>query len=690
MTALLGSVLLTATLLAMPGTAVVPTADEDVPTPLTVALTRMVPAAIPTKGNVTLIGTVTNNSTETWTAINAHPFVSQFPMTTRDELAAAALTPLATEVGTRLVEPGQFEALGDLDPGNTRSFRISIPVADLSEQMAGTPGVYWIGVHALGQNTTGRDSLADGRARTFIPLVRGTAKTSVAVVVPVRERVRRDASGRVLGTTSWSDSLTPSGRLGRLGAFLGSSRGTETTLLIDPAVLEAVADLSHNNLPVSLGDGEEVAGPNPTPTETVSRTANRLEPTDRANAEAWVQQVTRAAREHQVLRLPYGDPEVNALARRAPSLLETAGTLSAETFEEREIDSTATIAPPAGWLDDDLLPQISAESMILLSDHAAPRTRTQWKTTEGQDLVFTDDQAASGGPGPTEPLDALALRQRIVSDAALRIGQATSPLVVLLPDDWDPGPNWQSAGFFEGLEQSWLEPVSLRRSSDPSTPALDAALGYPPAQLAQEIPQVNIDATRALLATTTALDEVLLSTNDVAHDLAGIAFNAVSIHARGDRARARGQVLATNARMQARVGKVEVLGTDFVTLSGGSGTLAVTVVNGLDQPISVGVEARTTVAGVEIEKVEPFPLAPGQRTVLRLKADASGVGVNQVVLSAVTEDGTALGTPLVFSLRTSQVGNLIWGVLGAGALLLVVMIGIRIRRGLREHRWRRV
>ncbi len=656
-------------------------------------LNRLVPAAIPATGDVTLAGTVTNNSTETWIAVNVHPFVSRSPMTSRDELAIAATTPLSTEVGTRLVEDGQFQPLGDLQPGTTRAFRISLPVEELRAETTGAEGVYWIGLHALGQNMIGRDDLADGRARTFIPLVSQQKTTSVAVVVPLRERVRRDPAGRVLGTTGWSDSLASDGRLGRLGAFLGTAGSREMTLLIDPAVVEAVSDLSGNNPALSLGEGEptepaEPAEPGTTPTPT-SRSANRLAPADRANAEAWVQQVLAATARNPVLRLPYADPDVNTLARRAPSLLDLAGTLSAETFEDLDVAATPAVAPPAGWLDETLLPQVGDDPFVLLSDHAAPRARTTWRTNEDQDLVFTDQQAASGGPGPGAPLDALALRQRIISDAALRIGRVSSPMVVLLPDDWDPGPGWQLADFFSGLDQSWLDLVPLGRA-EPGTPRFGESLGYPEAQRVQELTQVNIEATRTLLETTSLLDQVLRSENTVNHDLGRIAFNAVSVHANGDRARARGQVSSTDAQMRRRLGGIEVLGTDFVTLSGGSGTLAVTVVNGLGQTVTVGVEASTGATGVEIESTPPFEMAPGQRAVLRLKAKASGIGVNQVVLSAVTEEGTALGTPLVFSLRTSQVGNLIWAILGAGALLLVVMITRRVLRGLREHRWRRV
>lgn len=679
--------LLVATLLPALGPAPASAADDPL-APLTISLTRLVPAAIPEQGDLTLAGTVTNDSDETWIAVNVHPFISRSPITTREELAAAAETPLTTEVGTRLVEPGQFEAIGDLEPGTSRPFRISIPAEDLASEISGAEGVYWIGLHALGQNFAGRDDLADGRARTFIPLVRQPKTTSVAVVVPVRERVRRDPSGRVLGTTAWSDSLTPSGRLGRLAGFLGTAGGRPMTLLVDPAVIEAIADLRDNNPPLSLGDGE-AAGPDATPSPTpVSRAANRLDPTDRANAESWLQQVLATADEQTVLRLPYADPDVNALARRAPSMLELAGALASETFEGLEIDSTPAVAPPAGWLDESLLPQIGDEPIILVSDHGTPRARTTGRSTQGQDLVLTDRRTATGGPGPGAPLDALALRQRIAADAALRVGRVTSPMVVVLPDDWDPGPGWQLADFFSGLDQNWLDLVPVRRA-DSAAPVLEIPLGYPEPRRVQELTQVNVDATRALVRTTNTLDDLLRSENDVAHDLGGIAFNAVSVHANGDRARARGQVSSTDARMLSRIGAIEVVGTDFVTLSGGSGTLAVTVVNGLDQPVNVGVEATTAAPGVEIETTAPFTMAAGQRAVLRLKAEASGIGVNQVVLSAVTQDGTAVGTPLVFSLRTSQVGNLIWAILGAGALLLVVMITVRIRRGLREHSWRR-
>ncbi|MFL6155673.1 MAG: DUF6049 family protein [Marmoricola sp.] len=662
-------------------------APATVDTPLTVHLIRMTPAVIPTRGKLVLAGTVTNSSGEPWSVVNVYPFISTTPMTTREQLAAAAKSDPSDEVGKRLLGAGDFATVGDLLPGQTTAFRIAIPVKDLPIDHAA--GVYWIGVHALGQNSDGRDGLADGRARTFIPLVNAPNPTSVAVVVPVRDRVRRDALGRLVGLTTWSANLAPSGRLGRIAGFLASAGPQPTTLLMDPAVLEAVSDLAADNPALSLGNGkaEPSRTSSPSPSGGASRAGDRFAPADRANAAAWLSSVIASAKLHTVLGLGYADPDVAALARRRPALLRQADRLAAQTFTQLQIPAVPTVAPPSGWFDDDLLPQVPAESMVLVSDHAAPRNRSQWRTPEHQDLVFTDQQAATGGPGPTDALDALALRQRILSDAALRASEgATGPMVVKLPDGWDPGAGWQLADFFNALNQPWLNLVSVNPSTDASTPTFDAALGYPAAQRRLEVPRSSLVTAGALLQTTTVLSALLRSKNTVNHDLAGIAFDAVSYHARRDNERADGQVSATNAAMRSVLAKVQVIGTDFVTLSGGSGSLSVTLVNGLDQPITVGIKARTSTDDVKIAASRPLNMEPGQRTVLRLKASASKVGVTQVVLSPVTSDGADIGTPLSFRLRTSQVGKVVWAVIVLGLALLTAAIIRRITLRVRAKR----
>jgi hypothetical protein len=667
-------------------------AADATPTPLTITLDELTPSTIPAKGRIVLAGSVRNDSEELWSAVNVHPFISANPMTTREELATAATSDPALEVGPRLFKDGQFAAIGDLLPGQSTPFRISLPVKDLP--ISGAPGVYWIGVHALGQDAAGRDGVADGRARTFIPLVNGSAHGSVALVVPLRERVRRDRVGKLLDTSAWATTLGDEGRLERVAALLDSAGGVPVTMLVDPAVIDAVASIAADNPALSLGTAPAEPTPeSPSPSTDdatpASRTLDRLDADDRAAATRWLAQVKRASTLQTVLGLGYADPDTAALARQRPSLVGLAAKESAAAFKQLGIDEVPTVAPASGWLDDEALTAVPADTMVLVSDHAAPRTRNHWRTPEGHDLVFADEQASAGGPGPTEPFDALAVRQRIVSDAALRaLDGDRGPMVVELPARWDPGTNWQSADLFGGLRLPWLDLVPLAPTPVQTTPTFDAALGYPAAERRAEVGPANVSAARSLVSTATVFGQLLRSTNDVRHGLIGVALEAVSTHARRDPARARAEVLGTNTAMRDRLAKVAVVGTDLSTLSGGSGTLTVTLVNGLDQPVTVGVEPRTSSPDVQIRAPKPLDLAPGQRSVLRLRATASSIGVHEVTVTPVTAEGTALGTPLTFTLRASEVGKLIWAVLIGGGALLVVMILRRIVRGFREHRWR--
>ena len=62
-------------------------------------------------------------------------------------------------------------------------------------------GVYWFGVHALGNTDAARDGVADGRARTFLPLVpaaEARPPLPTALVLPLRRPVHHAPDGRPL------------------------------------------------------------------------------------------------------------------------------------------------------------------------------------------------------------------------------------------------------------------------------------------------------------------------------------------------------------------------------------------------------------------------------------------------------------------------------------------------------------
>ena len=384
-----------------------------------------------------------------------------------------------------------------------------------------------------------------------------------------------------------------------------------------------------------------------------------------------------------VFAMPYADPDVPAVVRYRPSILARAQSLSARRIKARGLDGLATIAPPDALFDPALLGAVDAQSLFVLGDHGDTATSPYGRLATGQPLVLTDDRASAGGPLPTPPTDPLAMRQRILSEAALDLDQRR-PVVVGFPMRWDPGAHWREADFFGGLTQKWLRLVPAEHGG-PTTYA--GKLGYTRAQRSAELGPVNIATTRTLVRTGDALGDLLANVNDVRDRLTGAALQGSAYSARPTPRLAADQVRALDTDVRAQMNRVQVTGTDFVTLSGGSGSLTVTLVNNLAQPIDVGLRTRTDSADVKVESADPVELGPGQRTTLRL-AVHSGAGLHEVSMFPVTDRGQMAGQPFTFSLRTSQVGQVLWYVIAAGCLLLAVMVVRRIVLRIRNRRWR--
>lgn len=666
-------------------------ADDSGTTPLSVHIDSLNRAEIPRHGRLVVTGTVTNDSDEAWQAVNVHPLTSYDPMTTRSELAEAAASPPDTFIGERLFAPHTFAPVGDLSPGDSARFRISLRADQLD--VSGQPGVYWFGLQALGADSAGRDSFADGRARTFLPLLpRHAPTTSTAVVVPLRVQVRRDPTGSMLDASTWATDLATGGLLDRELRFAETAQGQPLTWLVDPAVLQAVDDLAHGNPPLSYGEARPPeTSPSASPSPSSGPTTGPEDPDSEVpvkdhTAAAWLARLETAMTGQSVLGLPYADPDVAALAAHRPGLLRRARTLADATFRDFGITDSPVVAPADGVINRAGLRQIRPEDIVMLSDRGQDLDGSEWLTRNGHELVFTDARAGSGGPGPTPPFDALALRQRIAAASALRaLHHERGPMVVVLPSGWDPGTEWRKAHFFSVLGGlPWLQLASV--TPDGTVPTWTHRLPYPRSAAHQRINRRTMTAARHLTSTGETLSEVLATSNDVSARVTGAALGGVSYHARDAQHVARQQLSELDRTLRASLAKISVAGTDFVTLSGGSGVVIVSLVNGLQVPVTVGLQARSDSPGVRIDTPKPAQVGAGQRTTVRLGASSRAVGVHQISLTPISETGRHLGTPLVFTLRTSDVGRWIWVVLGGGGALLAFAIARRLVHRIRGGR----
>src|SRR6185369_14806708 len=305
-----------------------PKATEQAP--LAVTIDRLTPSELPRTGPIRVSGSVTNTDDETWTTVNLYPFTSLSPITSTAELAEAAETDAEQEVGPRDTDYGPYATIDELAPGETLQYSFAVPRQRIAAQ---EPGVYWFGVHALGANAEGRDSVADGRARTFVPLVPARTKRTVdtALVLPIRHEVRHDADGKVADVPGWTTTLSSEGQLGVLTDFGVSAGDRPLTWLVDPAVTDAVTRLTEGNPERSLAptidpsepDGGESEGPSTDASADPSADASPedggsddADPEDpevaaaAAVASTWLDRLHAGLDGSEILGLPYGDLDV--------------------------------------------------------------------------------------------------------------------------------------------------------------------------------------------------------------------------------------------------------------------------------------------------------------------------------------------------------------------------------------------
>lgn len=669
-----------------------PRADDD--SPLGVSIDALTPSYLPARGPVQVTGSVTNRSDVAWRAINVHAFLGATPITTSTDLAEQSALDPAQEVGERITDAGTFDNVGTLAPGESAQFSLRVRRSALDVSAA---GVYWFGVHALGEGDGPRDGTADGRARTFLPLVPRTRRQlDTALVVPVRRQIKHDEDGSIADVEEWAAELDH-GSLRTLVDFGASAGSQPLTWLIDPAVPDAVRSLVAGNparsLDDTLGTGEpdpdetQTSEPTPSPTPDDAATP-RPEPTDLPPTAAtdpgaaWLERLREAVQGDQVLALPYGDLDVSAAAEHSPGSYRQARRRSGSRLAPWGVPARPAVSSPAGYIDPDALHDIPRRTTLLVTDRMFRDDAPAVARTAGRRLLVATAAAGEGGPGPDDPLAAVAVRQRILSEAALRLlGPGRSPLVAVLPRNWAPP---TTTGFFEGLDVPWLDLASLDRLTTPRAVRVPSdRLRYPPWQRARELDAANFSSAEALVDAGRTLQNLLLRNDHVAADVLDEALVALSHSARDRPDATRAAVDRSRRWILDRLASVSVRAPRAVTLSSSSGRFAATISNELDHPVTVRVRAISD-RPMQVAGPEQIEVGANSQTSVLLQATARHLGVHNVQLFVTDLDGTPLGSTDALPIRSAQVSQVIWLILGTGVALLFGAIAVRLVRRLRR------
>ncbi len=689
---------LAGSLLGAPATAQSGASAAATTEPLQVEIESLSPSYVPEKGTITLTGTVTNVSTDPWRSIRVYAFMDDTPIRSTAELEAAVGTPVEAVVGDRILLPGTFDQVGRLAPGESADYSITLRRNQLPAEEA---GVYWFGAHALGTDTADvPDTFADGRARTFLSLVppstRGSLPTSI--VIPVRRSIRHAPDGRIRADSGWAADLDDGGRLRSLIELGAAAGAAPVTWLVDPAVPDAVARLVSGNLPRTLADtvpppGEETESPEPDP-ESSSGTGD-ADPTEPAEPDPdaptnpatepgreWLERFESAIAGDEVLALPYGDPDVASEATNAPDFYAEALDRLGTELQRLSIATSPAVAGPDGFFPPAALYLLRGDETVILSDAALsvddPVTSAR---IDGHRVLFSSSAVAQGGPGPGDPLSEIALRQRILAEAAVRLlYHDRTSLLVVLPETWQPA---SPTSFWSGLDADWLE---LTDTDDlgGGRPLAAEEVAYPVEQELTELDPETFEAAEQLIAAGRQLDTVLPRNDRLAARVLDEALTSLSYTDRDRALASRRDTVSAVAWIEKRLSGIRVRAPRGVTLSSSSGTLGTVVINRLPHPVTVRLGA-VSLGDVTIEPSPVLELAPSSRQTVILEADASSSGVHYVRVQVTDADGNPLGASQRVAIRSADVSQVIWLILGLGVGLLFVAIAIRVVRRVRSE-----
>jgi hypothetical protein len=166
------------------------------------------------------------------------------------------------------------------------------------------------------------------------------------------------------------------------------------------------------------------------------------------------------------------------------------------------------------------------------------------------------------------------------------------------------------------------------------------------------------------------LDEVLTS---LSYGNRGVAEQALS---RSEQSLAWVERRTRSVRVQAPPG---------VTLSSARGKIGTTVTNRLDHPVTISLKAITD-ASLSIDTPSSISLPPGDSQTVLLDARTTSPGVHYVRLVVTDDTGAPLGSSARLPVRSAQVSEVIWLILGVGVGLLFLAIAVRLVRRIRSER----
>lgn len=651
-------------------------------TGLWVTIDAVSPAALTPGRPVVLRGVVTNEAEETWFDNQVYFTITNDPAATKSGLDDFAATG-DTAFGDTLFINGLFDEIGAVRPGESKRYTLRIPWAQLPIGTDPAPGVYHVGVSVLAeQEGVLRDVDADARADTLMSLLPTDAAERPArfiAMVPFTARVARYADGTFLDD-DLAATVTAGGRLRNLLDLAEEAPPGSLDLVVDPALLDALADMSQGYLVQTLTDRREDVEP----VEGVGADA----------AAAWLSGFTALRTTHNISLIPWGTPDTSAAADTSLApVVESAVRAGRRYALEHGFNATVVDWQPGAQTTRrgltlaqranasvHLVAESTLTELVPEDDNGYPPATATLETRSGPITTLVARSDLAGHPF-ARSLSSLEFRQYLMAETTVRALSSTeTPVtVVAAPLTWEPG----------------TDPVDLAPLTAPvavTTAGLLTTSEQPgqaytgPVTMVTDRPGYSAgltDAIRQLLSSGRTYVDLLTDNRE-----AGRMFDeqtAISGSAAWEAAPLRGEALTLIlARdLGGRTDDVTLTVPTFVALSSDSGRFPMTVTNGLEETVTVKLNVIPLNPALDIEPVEPLELEGGERVDIEIQARADGSGVTSVRARLSTTTQRPVGSPHDFDVRATQIGLAIWIVMGVLGALLFSSAALRIVKRVR-------
>jgi hypothetical protein len=603
--------------------------------------------------------------------------LSRTRLSSRGELTAVAAGRTSSRDGDIVARQrlrGRFAA------GQQASFDVSVNLKDVPTLQ--DFGVYVLNVEAV---ATSRDGV--GRAaivRTFLPWVparRDFKPAGFTWLWPLVAAPAQRRDGR-FGDDALAGEMDTDGRLGRIAAA-GSRLGQQVPLtwVVDPALLESAADMS---------DGYQVQAPNPGQ-PAVAGTGAEV-------AARWLEQVRAAIRLGEVATVPYGDPDLVALRRSGLTSDVLAargrGDVIASDVLGRDVD-TDLAWPAEGYADRATLRALrGAGTQVVVLDARAlptelslpftPAGRADISTSAGRVTGLLYDPTLSATLAANANQQPLLAAQRFIAETAMITAELPGvgperTVLIAPPRHWSPPPELLDRVVTASLQAPWMSPVSVADLRASKPPEIDRqALRYPTSVRGHELPVPYLDAVRDLHRTIGTITAVLTDPDAIVPDLDAGVFRLESTWWRGRDARL-GRLTGTRGYVLELRDQVQVLPGSY-TFGSKSGTIPLTVSNGLSQAVTLRIGLTPSPPRLEIGKVGDVRIPAKSKVQVEVPAKAIANGPVRIGTVLLTPAGDQYGQPVQLRIQVTQYGTVALAITGAAAAVLFATAGYRLFR----------